>query len=810
MKNFSLKIACVFIILMYCLAPLSALDLNQDDNNKYIEHDTGDSSIDTKDVDVADEQNDGHDKNLDDADGVDSKDVDTGSSDVKNEDVKKAAEDKNLEMDRGLSPELTINVNDVNVGEKATAEIHAVHSFSGTVLVYLKGSPIPYAVSVKKGYGKVTFKEALPAGTYTATAKYCGGLIYKADQSSTTFKVGKFNPNLSIKVADVNVGEKATAEINADESFSGTVYVYLKGSPLVHSVYVKNGYGKVTFSKALPAGVYTATVKYAGSCKYEADQSSTTFNVNKFDPNLSIKVADVNVGEKATAEINADHSFSGTVYVYLKGSIKPYAVYVHNGYGKVTFNKALPAGTYTATVKYAGDCKYEADQSSTTFNVNKFDPNLSINVDNINVGEKATVEISADNAFTGYVDVSFHGDLMPHKVFVKNGFAKATIDEDLDAGVYTASVKYAGDKRFNPGEASTSFTVKADPNLSIKVDDITEGQKAVVVVTANETVNGEANIKLNHSNAVYPINIENGYATVTIDDDLAVGDYLATVTYFGDDTFKAGESSTTFHVKEKELIDPKLNIKVSNVAYGNKATVTVTTDAGFTGSVGVKIGTKNFNVKVVNGKGTASVAGLKVGTYTAKATFKQTDVYKASTKTTKFTVKKVTPKITAKSKTFKYYQKTKSYSVTLKDNKGKAMKGQKVTLKVNGKTYSAKTNTKGVATFKITKLNKVGKNNAVITYAGDKTYNKVSKKVKITVKFDTISAKTKNRLIVKELQRALKRNHFYIKYRGHNLLIDGWYYIYTKWAVKKYQKAKGLKVTGKVDYLTALKLKLFQ
>ena len=41
---------------------------------------------------------------------------------------------------------------------------------------------------------------------------------------------------------------------------------------------------------------------------------------------------------------------------------------------------------------------------------------------------------------------------------------------------------------------------------------------------------------------------------------------------------------------------------------------------------------------------------------------------------------------------------------------------------------------KGVATFKITKLTKVGKNNAVISYVGDKTYNKLSKKVKITVK----------------------------------------------------------------------------
>ena len=809
MKNLGLKLACVFIILMYCLAPLSAFDLNQDDNNKCIEHDTGDSSINTKDVDVADEQNDGHNKKIDDADGVDSKDVDTGSTDIKKEDSKKATkDDKNVEIGR-VSPNLSINVNDVHIGEKATAEIYADHSFSGIVLVYLKGSVLPYTVSVNKGYGKVTFKESLPVGTYTATAIYAGDLKYKADQSTTSFKVSKYDPNLSIKVADVNIGEKATAEISADKSFSGIVEVYLKGSPLPYSVYVKNGHGKVTFKNSLPAGTYTAKVKFAGDKKFAPSEASTSFKVNKLDPKLRISVDDIYVDEKATAVISADHSFSGTVYVYLKGYSSPYSVYVKNGHGKVTFRNSLPAGTHIAKVKFAGDKKFAPSEASTSFKVNKLDPNLSINVADINVGEKATVEISADNEFTGYVDVSFHGDLMPHKVYVRYGYAKVTVDEDLIAGNYTARVKFAGDNKFTAGEASTTFSVnKVDPNLSIKVDNITQGQKAVVVVTANETVNGEANIKLNHSNAVYPINIVNGYASFTIDDDLAPGDYLATVSYYGDDTFTAGESSTTFNVKE--LIDPKLNIKVNNVVYGNKATVTVTTDAGFTGNVDVKIGNSNYIVKVVNGKGTKSISGLKVGTYTAKATFKQTDVYKASTKTTKFTVKKITPKIAAKSKTFKYYQKTKSYSVTLKDNKGKAMKGKKVTLKVNGKTYSAKTNAKGVATFKITKLTKVGKNNAVISYAGDKTYNKVSKKVKITVKFDTISAKTKNKLVVKELQRALQRNHFYLKYRGHRLLVDGWYYIYTKWAVKKYQKAKGLKVTGKVNYRTALKLKLIK
>ena len=62
------------------------------------------------------------------------------------------------------------------------------------------------------------------------------------------------------------------------------------------------------------------------------------------------------------------------------------------------------------------------------------------------------------------------------------------------------------------------------------------------------------------------------------------------------------------------------------------------------------------------------------------------------------------------------------------------MKNTKVTIKVNKKTYTAKTNKKGVATFKIKKLTKKGTFKSVITYKGNKYYNKVIKTVKIKVK----------------------------------------------------------------------------
>lgn len=60
--------------------------------------------------------------------------------------------------------------------------------------------------------------------------------------------------------------------------------------------------------------------------------------------------------------------------------------------------------------------------------------------------------------------------------------------------------------------------------------------------------------------------------------------------------------------------------------------------------------------------------------------------------------------------------------------------------------------------------------------------------------------------MVNIIQKALKKNGFYLKYNYHKLKVDGIYHIYTEMAVKQFQKANGLKVTGNVDYTTAVKL----
>ena len=95
---------------------------------------------------------------------------------------------------------------------------------------------------------------------------------------------------------------------------------------------------------------------------------------------------------------------------------------------------------------------------------------------------------------------------------------------------------------------------------------------------------------------------------------------------------------------------------------------------------------------------------------------------------------KSSPKFTAKNRVFSKKTKVKKYSVILKNHNGSPIDNTAITLKIKGKIFKAKTNSKGKATFKIKKLTKKGTYKAIIKYGGSKYYQAKSVKVKIRVK----------------------------------------------------------------------------
>ena len=139
-----------------------------------------------------------------------------------------------------------------------------------------------------------------------------------------------------------------------------------------------------------------------------------------------------------------------------------------------------------------------------------------------------------------------------------------------------------------------------------------------------------------------------------------------------------------------------------------------------------------LNLKIPNGYCTLKVHNPITNFSRAKSFNVGPNMYNY-TNYTDSKVEKSTPKLIVKGKVFAKKSKSKLYSVVLKGKGNKALKKAWISLKINKKSYKAKTNNKGKATFRI-KLNKKGTFRAKITFKGDKNYKKISKSVKIKIR----------------------------------------------------------------------------
>ena len=280
-----------------------------------------------------------------------------------------------------------------------------------------------------------------------------------------------------------------------------------------------------------------------------------------------------------------------------------------------------------------------------------------------------------------------------------------------------------------------------DTSLAGAVD--ADSASAVITLTdidGNAVVGAIVSYSINAADAVNVTTNETGQFTIT---GLSGTGSIA-IKYEGNDSFNPISTVLDFNIPEKQSnetakVATKLAAAKVTATYNvaKKLVITLTADGKALANkkVTVKVGTISKTL-TTNAKGQVSlnVATLVPKTYTATVKFAGDSSYTASTVKPKVVVSKAKVKLAAKAKTFKVKVKTKKYTVTLKNNKGKVLKKVKLTLKVGKKTYKATTNSKGKATFKITKLTKKGKYTATVKFAGSKYYKAISKKVKITVK----------------------------------------------------------------------------
>ena len=356
------------------------------------------------------------------------------------------------------------------------------------------------------------------------------------------------------------------------------------------------------------------------------------------------------------------------------------------------------------------------------------------------------VKLNGENVDNETISVIF--DNKTSTLTVVNGTANVTITLPEKSGNYDLTVSYRGKEQ--------SKAVTVDPK-AIGIISITEingnnvtgvlkdsNGNAIANATINYMINGTAASVLTKDDGTFIIEAKEGVKT--------------DISFAGDNVTSAYETSIT--IKGAEVPAP---VEVTATKFDFESVLfikgyAVDTKAGEQGiefitclldANGKPLSNKTVQLAVnskVYDQTTNTTGGvhyflnmMKAGRYTMTYVFLGDSEYGSCLASACVDLDKKPITIKASAKSYKSTAKTKKYTVTLStivgsssDGKAHLRTGMKVTMKINGKTYTAKTDSKGKATFNL-KITKKGKFYATISTPEDSTYKTASKRVAITI-----------------------------------------------------------------------------
>ena len=564
--------------------------------------------------------------------------------------------------------------------------------------------------------------------------------VFTAAIAFDSYNVNKKEATVEINATNVFVGQKSTITVTIPEGAVGVVIVTVDDEQFYAIEYLHENTGSVdvVFDEA---GNHIVYATYLGDLTYDpANSNDITVVVSAkevTEANITVP-ADIKVGEKANVTVDVPGA-TGYVSVIVDGNetIAP----LINGSASVPIDAT--AGDHNVVVIYSGDEAHEAVYDSKTFSVPKETSQANVTIGDIAIGKDTNVSVSIPGA-TGNVSVIVDGkeNIVP---LDENGSAVVPVS-GLAAGDHSVVVVYSGDDTHDAAYVAkeikqtaldskfTNITVSGDGTVSAILKDSTG--KAIANAPVTYTINGVANSTVSGADGLVTIKAASNTEVVIayagtdeilpVDVAITIKDIapvrMATQVLGNNYTQPAieyylGERGGNFTVQLVDQNGKPLANKTVYIGYNGKMLNRTTDENGFA-RVQINL--------VAENRLTFAVA------------FLGDDNYNATMSVYLITITKKAVTISAPSKSYKASDKTKSYTVTLKtdanpfDGKTYFGAGKKVTLKLNGKTYTAKTNDKGQATFKLD-ITKKGTFSADISYAGDNTYKSAKTTAKIKI-----------------------------------------------------------------------------
>ena len=569
----------------------------------------------------------------------------------------------------------------------------------------------------------------LDAKSYEVNATFDGGKNYQTSSDKTSLVV---SPKVST-VALVDLvnsyvyGQNVIIKMKSDTD--GTLTVKMGNTPQTKQVTAGN---PVTFDFGiLNVNNYGVTINLDVGNNYVPYQNTTSITVTPKSTTVTLvdSVNSYTYSENVIIKVKTDTD--GTLTVKVGDTPQTKQAMAGN---IISFNFGiLNVNNYDVTISLDAGNNYVPYQNTTSITITPKSTSITLNAKDYDTTEKVIVNVTASE--NGKVTMRLGGIT---KTIDINANVLTSVDFGiLDIGSYNIDANFTAGNNYIDSSATGNVKVLSkikDEDVNINIPEIKANQENNIVINLPSDATGTITLIIGNDN--YTFDVINGVANVKVP-ELVEGNYNFTITYSGDNKYVSFSKTNGISVT-KIIPTTIISSAITTVYNGGKYLVATLKDINGKPMVGVQVSININGFKYLttdkNGQVKLSINGLAPKTYTATITFAGNNNYAKSSASAKVTVKKATPKLTASKKTFKKSVKIKKYTVTLKDNQNKAMKNIKVTIKVNKKTYVAKTNAKGKVTFKINKLTKKGKYIAIVAFNGNVCYNKATKIVKITVK----------------------------------------------------------------------------
>ncbi len=515
----------------------------------------------------------------------------------------------------------------VGYGEGGKLQIRSVEGFNGhpvTVEIY-KDNEIINTFTTTTGSDLPI--DATP-GNYIMALTSMG-----SDPLNVSVTVTKGSPKLELANNFAKPGETANVKVTMSKKATGFVKITINGE--TYRVQIQSGVASVDVAN-LAEGAYTVKATYSGNAYHIAETMTNTFHVGKFTQGIEIETENFIIGK--TGKITANMAKDTTGFVRFIIGEDTYKVAIENGVASVDIDD-LTEGTYSVTVKYGGNYKYNAETQTKTFDVTKPLPGIIIKIKDIDGREttsyydfekKYQFEAKLPKDAGGYVRFILGNEI--YRVQISNSVAKLITSDGLNVGNHSISVKYAGNNKYSAETVTKTFQV-TDQGAKLEAENFRVGETGRL--NANLPKDATGFVRFVIDGETYKVELTKGVAYLDIA-NLKEKTYSVTLKYGGNYKYDAISITKTFTASKSS---PGINITANSIIAGETATIKVNVANDVPGNVWITINGETQKVKIENGVATLTLPDMAPGTYTLKSTYNGNYKYLAETKTRTITIK---------------------------------------------------------------------------------------------------------------------------------------------------------------------------